>query len=73
MDNRAKETLRNTLSYVYGLDSTITSESDSVNVIYIHKDNNREDADKAIEIATNYIRGRYPKMIVVVFDKTKKK
>ena len=73
MDNKAKESLVNILSFVYGLESSIASESESVNVIYIYKDNKRKDADKAIEHATSYINGRYPNMGVIVFDETKKK
>ena len=72
MDKQDSEKIKNTLSYVYGLDASVAIESENVGVVYLHKDESRRDADKAIEHATNYIKGRYPKMSVIVFDKNEK-
>ena len=69
MDKQDSEKIKNTLSYVYGLDASVAIESENVGVVYLHKDELRRDADKAIEHATNYIKGRYPNMGVVVYNK----
>lgn len=68
IEKRELESLQARLSMVYGLKSGIAVENTSVGVIYIHRDPQRKDADTAISQASSYIKGKYPKVNVIVYD-----
>lgn len=69
MEKSDLEKIKNKLSLVYGLKSSYAYENTSVSVVYIYKDPQRRDAESAIDQATKYIKGRYPKVNVLVYDK----